>query len=250
MAKNLKIELSGEGEKLTVKTLIERLEGALAMLRSLAPDGEWEVVMVRMNSPLQIAIRNPRADRAVRQHFTALRKIKTSSVRPPHLTDTAIDSTLQLAESVEAYGHQPLRMSYGRARVEITPEAKSNLETMAATARHYYYEMTTIRGMLYEVVSGLGIYRFRIEDPVTKKHIQCNFQPDRLKEVKDALQEKAQRVEVYGRAKCSSSGEIKSIDVRDIRPLVDDGALISEAPGIDITGGADSVEHVERIRGR
>jgi hypothetical protein len=247
MANDLTIKLSARGERLTAKMLIERFERAIAMLRTLPANKEWEVVKVRMNSPLVAVFRNPTAEPSdIRQRLKDIRSVTKKPVRPSHLSDSAIDKTLEFAEVVGDNG-PPLMMSYGRTSVEITSKTRTNFEKIAEVARRRYFEWTTIRGRLYEVTAVLGgIHRFRVENGVTGDHVSCNFPEDRLAEIREFLR---CRIEVYGRAKCSESGEIKSIEVKDFRQLTENKVRFSEIPGINITDGKDSVAHVERIRG-
>ena len=113
-------------------------------------------------------------------------------------------------------------------------------------AADWYYEWTSVRGLLYQITWTEGGTKCRIRQSLNGLEINCAVGEELFAKIKDAL---PHRVDLFGRAKCNRLGEIASIEVDDVRILPDDTRTIEETPAIDITGGIASVEYVERLRG-
>lgn len=250
MPKELTIELVGKNQKLTVDSLIDALERALITLRNLDPKQpqEWEVVKVRMASPLRITLRNPSAQRLVPNYMRGLKKIEKRPVIPSYFSEAEVESSRQLADVV-SNGIESLKLSFpGERSVKITAQLKSNLEEVTKKISSFHYEWTTIEGLLDQVTVVGDLAKFRIEHPLTGRAIECRFPPEMLDVVKEAL---PHRVAVYGRARYNAAGETTSIEVKTFRKLRDRSELpqIEDISGVDITGGIDSVEHIRKVRG-
>jgi hypothetical protein len=250
MSKQVTFSGKREGQAVTVRALIAVLEKALRWLRGRDENEpvDWEVVRIALGDPVQLTFRSESANGSISQRMGRLHSIQNKRLPKimPRLTDDDIDGTVELA-SVLDEGFKSFQISsIDEPTVNLTPSLVERVEEIAKKTARFYYEYTTVRGTLYELTAVIdGPHRFRIERLDGDK-IPCNFTPDKFAEVKEAIKS---RVEIHGRAKCSGSGEIKSIEVRDFRVLRDNPVKFSEMPGIDITGGLDTVEHIERIRG-
>lgn len=247
MAKELTIQLDAKGDKLTVNSLVAALEKALALLRTLDPNDEWEVVRVTKQSPFKLVVRNPSVQDVAPHYMDRLRKMdrKLKLSKMPAFTEHTLLATYELA-GVLNDGFKGIKLSFpGQRAVAFTPQVVENVNAIAKIATEWYYELTSIRGLLFQITWSESSTRCRIKDALTHAEIPCVVSEDLLDTVKDAL---PHRVDVYGRAKCNRLGTIALIDVETIRILPEDKRSMDQTPATNITGGMDSAEYVERLR--
>ncbi len=247
MTKELTIQLDAKTDKMTVNSLVVALEKALALLRTLDPNDEWEVVRITKRSPFKLVVRNPSAANVAPPYMDCLRKMnrKMKPSRLPDFTEKTLMATYELA-GVLNDGFKGIKLLFpGQRPVTFTPQVVQNVNEVAKVATEYYYEWTSIRGLLYQITWSESATRCRIRDVLSGAEIPCVVSQDLLDTVKDAL---PHRVDVYGRTKCNRLGSIASIEVETIRVLPNDKRTMELTPPTNITGGMESREYVERVR--
>lgn len=248
MQKELTIQLDVKGKTLTVKALVEALEKALALLRTLDPNGEWEVVRMTKNSPVRIVLRNPNAASTAPKYMRNIRGMnrKLGAKRISRLSGPMVVATRDFTNVLND-GFSAIKMSFpGQPVAEFTPRVVENIGQAARVATQWMYEWTSIRGLLYQITWSDGITRCRIREALHETEIACIVSPELLATVKEAL---PHRVDLYGRAKSNRIDGVVSIDVEKIEILPDESPSIKDMPAIDITDGVDSVEYIARLRG-
>ena len=250
MAKLLTIQLESEGDRLTVKSMIDALERALGVLRTLDPNEEWEVVRVTKNSPLKIYVRSPSVDTVAPKYMSGLRQMglkrHASLAAPPGFGDSVLTATRHLADVLDE-GFKGIKISFpGERTVAFTPQVVARVGAVSRGSAQWHYEWTAIRGLLYQITWSENSTRCRIRDAVSGTEVPCVAAPGQLDKVKDAL---PHRVDAYGRAKMNRLGAVLSMDIERLRVLPDRSRPMAETPAIDITAGLSAVAHVERLRG-
>jgi hypothetical protein len=248
MAKELTIQLDAKGDRLTVESLVAALEKTLALLRTLDPNEEWEVVSVTKKSPFTITVRSPSSDRLAPKYMRGLRMFDKKKFKRAELLfpEPTLEATRDLF-SILDNGIEGIKLSYpGQSTVTVTPQVAQNVNRIANDAVETRLEWTSIRGLLYQVTWGEAQQRCRIREALTKTEIPCVIASDLWEQVKDAL---PHRVDAYGQAKCNRLGVVESMDVVKIRILKDETRTMDQTPAIDVTDGLDAKEHVERLRG-
>lgn len=110
--------------------------------------------------------------------------------------------------------------------------------------RHTKHE-GTLDGYLQQV-NGHGELGFSIFDVMTGKGIPCSFGDALRGEVKRSLYE---RVRVSGMVHYTRAGQPTRIEATNIVQLPKCKAGLFRIPPIDITGGEDAVDYIERLRG-
>jgi len=249
MPKKITIRISADEPRLTVRALIEMLEKTLAALRGLDPNlpADWEIVSARLRPPFIFTFENKDADGMVSSRLRSTRQFTGRKKTAPVVTDDELESAKELTD-VLRHGIKSFRISSpGDAVVNITPKVAEKVDALAKSQlRGGYYEWTSIRGELNQITVEGGSTEFRITHGLTGAKIICSFDPSLIADVKEAL---PSRVEVSGRVRFNRSKQPVSISVSRIRRMPESGVRISQAPAIQITGGMDSVEYLERVRG-
>lgn len=248
LSKELTIQLAAKDDHLTVGSLVAALEKALALLKAIDPNEEWEVVRVTKNSPLKIVVRSPSSDRIAPKYMNGLRKLdrKTSTRGHAALDTRALRASKEFFDVLRD-GFNGIRLSFpGTRPVNITPQVVRNVKMAAKRSIKYRIELTSIRGDLFQVTWGKSDQRCRIRELLTGNEIPCVIPPELWKEIKDAL---PARVDVFGAAKTSLFGIVSRMNVEKVRFLSKPSRSMEETPAINITDGRDAREHIERLRG-
>jgi hypothetical protein len=250
MAKQVTFTGHHSGERVRVGDLIEALEYALVWLRGHDPDDtvDWEVVRVRLRPSVSMTFASEAANGQLSRRFNSLNQLQRKRLPPvpPRLTDEDIDGTTKLA-GVIGRGFTSMAISSpGEPTVRLTPALVARVEEIARTARHHWYEWTTLRGIIDQITVSPTTRSFRLRHQLDRSEITCDFGPDSLDDVKAAL---AGRVEVYGRVKFNRADQPKSMTVESIRPLPSVSPAFEKVPAVNITNGMDAAEYVERVRG-
>lgn len=246
------------GPRVTVRALIGVLESATQWLRTLDPDSpvDWEVVRVSMGQRVSLTFSNPNANGAVSSRMgelSALQRVKPPVV-PPRFSEDVIKKTKELAEAVLEGGLEALNISSrGAKTVKVNNALVSRVEALAKTPKPpQRTEWTTLEGVMDQVTveADTDKSQFRINHPLTGAEIPCTFDQAEvdLEDVKSAL---PHRVAIYGRARLDRGGKVVSIEVVRLRQLPDANSFpsIASIPKTNITGGMESSDYVERVRG-
>jgi hypothetical protein len=166
--------------------------------------------------------------------------------RPPKILAPTLIATKQLTD-VLADGFSGIKICYpGQRAVTFTERMVQNFRNIANVVTESFYEWTTVRGILYQITWNDGVTRCRIRESLNHTEIPCLVTPELLNTVKDAL---PHRVDLYGRAKSNRLEGIMAIEVERVEILPDLEQSMQSTPAIHITGGMDSREYVERLRG-
>lgn len=264
----LTITLSEKDGRVGVEALRVALESALDMLRSVEADFvgsdaevRWEVVRVRMGSPLRLTF-SPRVTgragakniperssrslgrKIVRACLQGVRGIESAPTMPAHFNEEALDAARKLAKVSENQGPSLTLSSNASGTVTLTENAVRNIEEVRAKAR-LYVDFATIEGQL-EVVSAHGRRSFFVWEALTNQRVEC-FGTD--EHFKQALLLIEKRVAVAGRVSYRNHVP-KSIQVESMSGMPDIGELPQpkDIGPINITDGLTSEEHVRRLR--
>ncbi len=260
MIKRLTIRVAGPGsaQRVTVDILIKTLEETLIILHSLAQrlsseELEWEIVRIRMKSPLSITLA-PRENgarkirqtgaRVVKAYFDGMRTIQKKPQVPTYFDEPALSAAKEIAE-LSAKGTRIRFEAPKEEPVEPTEQTVANIDEVISKGK-VFFDMATFEGKL-ETISIHDHAHFVIWETLTNSQVKCLVPPDRLPLAWSLL---GKRVAVYGRVRYNRLGRPVSIDVEDIRSLKD----ISELPQpkdigkVDITGGMSSEDFVRRMR--
>jgi hypothetical protein len=263
----LTITLSDPSGRVSLKALTAALENALDMIRSVQSrmvssgvEVNWEVVRVRMRSPLTMSFAprvtapkltarkgNAIGKKLVKACVDGIEQIERTPEMPDHFDDESLAAARQLVKSV---GKGVLKVSGGKHKVKLTSQAIANIDEITTKAR-LYTDVGTIEGRLEEIsVHGTPQVspQIRVWDsiPLPGYAVKCAISEDRLSEVKDLL---GQRVAVTGPIHYRNHKPML-IDVQNIRRLRSQSDLpqIETMEPIDITGDLSSEEYIRRMR--
>jgi hypothetical protein len=255
------IKLGDGNKRVTIETLTQALENALAMLRSVgrdfAPGGvevRWEVVGASLRSPLTLSfaprIPGPARDtnRLAKQISTAclngIGQLEARAESPPHFDDDALRAAQSLIKMAQ---RENVKLTVATDKKhEVTPTARAveNINQVAARARIYVDE-GTVEGMLQEICVRGGV-SVAVWDDLTDHRVECVIDPNRLQEAKDLL---GKRVAVSGRIRYRNH-KPTTIQVEAIRVLRDMGEILKleDIPPLNITDGIPSEDYVRKLR--
>jgi hypothetical protein len=257
------ITLSDKDGRLSADTLKTALDSALQMLRAIearvfARDVEvrWDVVRVKMRSPLtmtfapRVKVRGkPRpayGNRIVKACIQGVKKIEKGSLPPATFSEEALDAAKKLVKSVTADGTTVAFASDGRKKVRLTEKTVQHIDEIVAKAR-LYVDYSTIEGRV-EVVSiheGNSVF---IWETLTRHRIECSFRDD--EQFNRAVALLGKRVAVAGRVHYRNHIP-RTITVEEPIRMLRDAADLPQPKSIgpiDITGGLSSEDHVRRMR--
>lgn len=264
MASDLVITVHGKETRVTVRSLIEMLEGALAVLREIdarlaenhRAGVQWEVVKVAMNSPLQITLgprvptnRRDYSPDVVKSFMVGIRSLERQAVVPANWSEDALQHMRQLVNLRNNGIASMVFSSPGEEQVEPTLHSAANIEEIQKRQAAHYWEETSIEGRL-EAISAHNGTRISIWDVLSNTKVECLVSEAQLEQAKSAFR---RRVAVSGKAKVSRKGKPLSIEVDSIRVLKETDELpqpksFAGLSRVDITGGVDSAEYIRGLR--
>lgn len=256
----LTITLARDGH-VSAETLRDTLEQALVMLRGLEEDFvnsntsiRWEIVRVRMRSPLQMTIapvvqggEKPHAvgRQIISSCLKGVEGIEHEAVLPAHFNEDSLRATQRMVTIAQNDGASVTFSNNGKNKVPVTQRVAENIALIISKDRRYT-DHGTIEGRLEEI-SVHGAPHLRIWDPIPKEHsIRCIIQPDGLQQAKDLL---GHRIAVTGAVHYRNHTPTQ-IDVEEIRRLRTEDELPQPETmePIDITGGLSAEEYIRRMR--
>lgn len=220
------------------------------MSRENTPSLTWQFDKLSMGSPVTAVMYgmakqgrpnvNP-AETMVR----GLSQIDSEIQTPQHFTMKALDLARTLAKGDSAI--QTTFQSNGSSyRPSIYLSAR--VEQLLGHVDSYSVEMS-VDGRLDAIYVHGDKPEFFVFDPVSDRGIKCLFPEEDIDRVLSLLQS---RVRVYGDVRFNKRDEIVSVQVGDFERLPE----LKEVPslgdlhsaGIDITGGEDAADYVNRMR--
>jgi hypothetical protein len=204
----LSIRIGGKGEDIDAQALLVVLEETVALLRDLDSrmnDGQhtvrWMIESASKNSPFQGGLRGDVMAAASGGHampitdelIASFSELEIGAGRPKYFTDAMLDRAKRISGVV---GKRVSNVTYthGSAKpVSVTGFTAANaVKYQMPDAYSAYGE---IEGRLDQITSHEERTEFCIYDPLTKRAIACEFDPDDLKAVLEAMNK---RVRVSG----------------------------------------------------
>ena len=258
----LTITLSDKDGRVSAETLRTALENALNMLRgieaSIVSSGvevRWDVIRVRMRSPLQMTF-SPKVKVKGRERPTIGRKIVRACLRSVEeiergasvahdFSDEVLDATRKLVKNASSDGTSITFASNGENKIKLTEKTVKHIDEIVSRAR-LYMDFLTIEGRL-DVVSGHDHDSFFIWETLTNHKIECLVSEDQISK---ALLLFKKRVAVTGRVRYRNHVPYR-IDVEEpVRSMRDTNELPQprDIGPVNITDGLSSEEHVRRMR--
>jgi hypothetical protein len=239
-------------ETLATLNNLTRAIGLARNVRRRRRSGRWKISEASTNSPLHLTLSEESADvddashEAVRAYIEGIRALETDEppTEPPAFFENKTLSSVQRLVSVLRRDTAALVFSSPDiAPVSATQRVAISVDELIGAK---FKATGALEGIL-ETLTARGKINFKLYDPLTNCRIACYISPEKLEEAKAAF---PHRVAVYGPIRYAKSGRPLSIEVEQIRRL----RLRSELPQlkdlgrIDLTGGADSSEHIRRLR--
>jgi hypothetical protein len=237
----------------TLATL-NNLSKAIGLARNIKRprSGRWKISNASTNSPLHLTLSEESTDvddassEAVRIYIQGIRELETDeppTEAPAFFENKTLSSVRRLVSVLRHDTGSLVFSSPGIDPVSATQRVAINVDELIGAK---FKANGALEGVL-ETLTARGKINFKLYDPLTNYRTVCYISPEKLDEAKAAF---PHRVAVYGAIRYAKSGRPLSIDVEQIRRL----RLRSELPQlkdlgrIDLTGGADSSEHIRRLR--
>lgn len=260
----LTIILADKDGRVSLELLQESLENALKMLKSvqeemLSSDMQvrWDVVRVKMQSPLELTLRPEVIEPGTRKKNRKLREklvvttlkgvtgIEKGTALPEFFGDRAVNGFRQMLKAVKKEGGQLSFESTRESRIALTEAASQHLEELDFRTRDYI-DYGTIEGKL-DVISVHDKPSCAVWETLTNIRVECSLSEDQLVE---ATRHLGRRVAIAGRIHYYNHAPRRLEVAEPIRVLRDVSELpqIGDIEPIDITGGLSSEEFIRRQR--
>lgn len=261
----LTLVLSDKDGQVNLDLLIETLENALALLRGFTSeviasglDIRWQVVRVKMNSPLRMTLaplvrRNEGKGRPnktigrkiVKAALDSMDKLERGAPLPSSFSPESVDAARRLLRATSSEGAALSFESPLAHKVRLTEKSVKHLEEISSKGR-LYVDHSTIEGRL-EAASVHNQNTFSVWESLTGHRVECVVSEEQMRDVSDYL---GKRVSVSGRVTYRNHVP-KSIAVEGPIKVLRSSAELPQ-PGdigpVDITGGIPSEEFVRRLR--
>lgn len=164
---------------------------------------------------------------------------------PKDFSERAVEAADRLARLVNGYVKE-VRISAPELSKSVRITERISAAVRELQSRQYT-DMGSIEGIVQSISAANHPYRFSIRDPLTGRLVQCNFNLDRIDEVRQSL---LRRVSVRGQIRYTEDGipvrltGLESIEVIEPRGDFDVASLIGIAP--DFTEGLPPEEYLRR----
>lgn len=255
----LTLTFGDKKKNLSVEALRNALENALVMLQSLESDFvsadtlvRWEVVKVRMQSPLSITFSpsvNAKGGRVTERKMVKaaaydLRAIERNGVAPKHFNEEGLLAVQKLV-AVAKKEDTPIAFAIdNEERLSLTEKSSKRVNELVDKAR-LYVDVSTIEGKL-ETISVHGGTSFIVWESFTNNKVECRVSKDQFEKWSQYL---GKRVSLTGRVAYRNHIP-KSITVDEIRVLRGSSELPEpkDIGPVDITGGMKSEDYIRSIR--
>jgi hypothetical protein len=254
----LTITLATDG-RLSVQALAEALKNALEMLRGLEPEFvesgtpvRWEVVRVRMRSPLRVTlapvIEGKRsqavARKLVKTCVQGVGLIQRVAEQPEHFSEEALEAARELFKATSKEGAAVTFSSNHNDQVALTEQAVQHIDEIVARAR-IYLDYGTIEGQL-DTITVHKRQSFFVWEALSNHQVECLASEEFFKQSVELL---GKRVAVTGRVRYRNHVPT-SVQVKSLRKMPEDSELpaLRDIAPINITDGISSEEHVGRMR--
>jgi hypothetical protein len=259
-SKKITIALGDADGHVSIEALSDALEKTLRMLRGIEEGFtsagtvvRWEVVRVKMQSPLEMTI-EPRfsspvpkttGERIVAATVKGLASIEKRAVAPRNFNVESLKALKDLV-SVAEKEQAPLSIRNGKGRkVVLTPAVAKHVDEVVAKARRYK-DISTIEGSL-EMVSTHRRPSFFVWESGTNHRVECLVAGTAdLKQYVDYL---GKRVAVTGRV--SYLNHIpRTIEVESLHvlPSLAQSPRLEDMEPIDISGDEPPEDYIRRMR--
>lgn len=254
--------LSATSLSIVIDSLVSLLQSVDSrMWRVNAPRYRWVIKEIRMQSPLTMTMEAiltspdaPLAD-VVGSTFRGLSQLNGGRARAPRYFDE-----LGLAFSkrmVSVYGNGVLAMNLrSPERPEISPSSRiaKSVERIVDNASNDPFDAYgSIEGVLRRVTVDVRpsheVYDLQIIDRHTDEIITCKVSPELAEKLTPHLRK---RIIVYGVIRYNGEHVPQRIKVESFEPIPSQNLPMLEdlhAMQIDITGGEDAADYIDRMRG-
>lgn len=254
----LSVRIGGRDEDIDAQALLTILEETIALLRDLDArmnNGEhtvrWVLATASKNSPLDSGFRGEPISKSVTplpiaaELLSSFDELERGTGRPRYFTDPMLDRATRISKTA---GKRIGLLSYRNG----TNKFVSVTAFMAANALKYqlpdtYVSHGEIEGRLDQITAHGERTEFCIYDPLTKRPIACEFEPEDLDRVLKAMNA---RVRVTGLITYRRKGhEPKKVRVEHWRELAVPPSIEElHAARIDLTRGRPAGDVIRALR--
>jgi hypothetical protein len=257
---NISVRVGGRGEDIDAQALLAVLEETVALLRDLDSrmnDGRhtvrWVVATASKNSPFDAGLRGEMLSKSagaampiVDELIASFDALENGSGRPRHFTDAMLDRAKRISNNV---GKKISNVTYrhGNAKL-ISVTGFTGANAIKYQMPDVYTAHGELEGRLDQITSHEDRTEFCIYDTLTKRAVVCEFEPEELRAVLDAMNK---RVRVNGLVTYRRKGhEPKRVRVEHWRPISGDVPTIQAVheARIDLTRGRPSEEVIRALR--
>ncbi len=215
---------------------------------------ELKIKSINLNSPgdIHLVVTEEtdisHANRVFNEYLDGCKLIDEKVMMPENFDDEILDS-LQRTFKPLTDGIKEIAYSYRQKRINPSINIIDDVKNVIAhEKKESYYCWTTLEGALLSIISSAEKKRvFKIKDMLLPRTIKCYFNDDILDEVLGAFEK---RVAVYGKTIYNTHDIPVQIHVEKFEIFPDENELprYEDLPSIDITGGENIIDHLEKIR--
>jgi len=249
----LMIEISGQSRAIPFASFLKIAEHTLSLLKGMdgilhgGDDMTWTIERSTMNSPLTLSISASgpeatagRIEAAIIYSIEGLQLLdKDASSVPPYYDEKLLGHAKDIVSPLND-GIAELVYTSGSLAVRPTLRVAANVAELTKE-----YQLPGVVDGLLQRVNAHSELTFSIFDVLTGNRTNCRFGPDLRDKIKDALYA---RVRVKGTVHYSRSGRPVLIDAEDIVAFPPEPTRLFRIPPVDVTGGIDPANYVERLR--
>lgn len=223
-----------DGPRVSLDRLISTAESALTLLREVDVEIthksggalDWVVSDLQSGSVhleakpelKDLSLGSETAVQVLAAVGEGLELVEHEAARPSHFNDSALKSARELTGALREEGISRVRVRTNGRSVEISQRLAAHVDELI---KGKVKSIGSVEGRL-ETVSLHGSAYFNVYERISGKGVRCYFSEDRLEEVKKALGE---RVRVSGVIWSRRTGEVVSIQVREIEVFPDESDL-------------------------
>lgn len=253
MADNvLEVVIEGTDQSVPLSSFLKVVENAFSLLKgvdsALGGGGgqrtKWDLVGASMHSPCTVAISaaplaQGRVEAGIAGCVAGLRRLDAEAHMPQYFDDAMLEHAKKIVSTL-ADGVSLIRFSAGGLTAIPTQRVAANVDRLTRRSK----QEGMLEGCLQRV-DAHGDLRFRIFDVVTGEGVPCDFGDALREKVRSSLYE---RVKVTGTIHYSREGKPVRVEVKDVTPFPKNPPGFFRIPPIDITGGVDAADYIERLR--
>ncbi len=260
MLKNneLTIRMTAKADNLSVKSFMKTVNEAIKVLNSVAEKINdtndflnWRIVYVKMESPLEITLDTGErfnqdiGSKIINASVNGIRRLEDVADMPEYFDINTIRYAKELVKPLNNGIEDIELITNEDVPIKPTQHVAANADLITKSITKQHLTWTTIEGML-DFADVHGKYEFKVFDLLTDEAVKCTIPAQQFEEAKMAL---GKRVFITGEAKYNNAYKLQSIYVKkiDILPTDDNLPTIEQLKHLNITGGIDANEYLERL---